>query len=215
MQLNLLPARVTCAQCGMSYTRTVAADMELHAAFHKAALHGVALPASLSGLTSTLSKGKPLLSMKGAMLNLIAYRSAKPGERAFVKRVCEMVDIELSSTLPPLEKTAFTAFFCCLAGRCIGFLLVQQITEAMPMTSEHELDLTRKRKAVLGVNRMWTVKSYRGKGVMRALLDFARVKLVFGCPVNIDEVAFTQLSGSGEMLAKRYTRTEEPLIYRD
>jgi GNAT superfamily N-acetyltransferase len=148
-------------------------------------------------------------------MHAVATRTAKTGERAFVKRVCEMVDVELGSTLPCLDKTPFTAFLCCHAGRCISFLLVERITEAMPMTSAHELDLSRKTDAVLGVNRMWTVKSFRGKGLMQALLDYAREKLVYGCVIGVKEVAFTQLSGSGEAFAKTYTGMHEPLIYRD
>jgi N-acetyltransferase len=207
MQLNLLPARVTCKECGMSYTRTSPADVNMHAEFHKAHLYGLVVPPSVSNKNSNIKACD-------APIETIRLASAKTSETAFVKRVCEMVDLELNSTLPPLND-GYTAYVSVFNGRCIAFLLVQSISTSYPLLNG-ELDRDRPMSSVIGVSRMWTCKTYRRQGLMRRLLEHARTRFVYGSHCSTKELCFTQLSESGEGFLKHYLPQGEPvLMYSD
>lgn len=59
-------------------------------------------------------------------------------------------------------------------------------------------------RCAMGVSRMWTCRALRRRGIMSELLDFARGRYVVGARVGRAEVAYTQLSASGEAFLRRY-----------
>lgn len=68
-------------------------------------------------------------------------------------------------------------------------------------------------RAVLGVAQVWVHPSQRRRGVARILLDAARAHAVWAYPVPLSELAFTQPTQDGYILAARYTGTEAFLVY--
>lgn len=210
MHLNLLPARVTCKQCNMSYTRTSPADVALHESFHKAHLYGIVVPSSIPHTSPRNAKSV----QTDSCISTFRVGVCKSHEKGFIERICETVDQELNSTLPPIDET-YTAYICIFGARCVSFLLVQTATTAYPFCTTGEVDRTKPNVIALGVSRMWTCRTYRQQGLMRKLLDTARSKFVCGAVLSSDEVGFTQLSQSGESFAKAYTRMECPLVYSD
>lgn len=197
MHLNLLPAHVTCKDCGMSYTRTSPDDVALHSNFHTTHLQGLAIPASI------MHDGSEVLR--------ISY--LKQCEMNLINKSLEIVDAELSATSPPLNST-YNLHALVRNNRIISFVLSHPLDVAYPVTDSGELMKT-PTKTILGISRMWTCKTHRGKGLVRKLLDQVLALSVTGYRVKKSEVGFTQLSGTGGIVAKKWLQDCPVLVYSD
>ncbi|CAH02222.1 Eco1p [Kluyveromyces lactis] len=56
----------------------------------------------------------------------------------------------------------------------------------------------------LGISRIWVCRNQRQHGIATRLLEVARKKSIYGCIVNKWELAWSQPSQSGSILAKSY-----------
>ncbi|KAL8290284.1 hypothetical protein RQP46_003223 [Phenoliferia psychrophenolica] len=62
---------------------------------------------------------------------------------------------------------------------------------------------------LLGVQRIWTSATHRRHGLAARLLDHAAKRFIYGCPVErATGVAFSQPTGAGMKLARRWTGTD-------
>ncbi|GAA5980020.1 hypothetical protein JCM5350_005998 [Sporobolomyces pararoseus] len=72
---------------------------------------------------------------------------------------------------------------------------------------------------ILGVHRIWTSTSFRKNGLASLLLDHVASRFVYGCPIGTErrkeDVAFSQPTGKGKELAKRWTGTGEFKVFVD
>lgn len=206
MHLNLLPAHVTCRECGMSYNRTTPSDVTLHNTFHTSHLAGIQLPTT----TTTAS----LAHLRDGTHRLTCTR---PSERSLIEKCCSLVDAELSASLSPLTN-AFSAFVDVWEHRVRSFIVVQPIRQARRLVpSSGELEDEPRNDVVMGVNRMWTSRRARGQGRVRVLLDHALACFVHGCRLDKADVAFTQLSDSGLAAVRKWVggQSGDVLIYCD
>ncbi|CCG83968.1 protein of unknown function [Taphrina deformans PYCC 5710] len=196
MHLNLLPAHVTCKECGMSYTRTSPPDVSLHTSFHSSHLLGLSLSSTLH-----LPPGIHRLSC------------TKQNERNMIQKCCELVDLELSASLSPLTNQ-FSAYIQVHQNRIRSFIVVQPISRARTLLPDGDLSVAEV-KADMGVNRMWTSRTGRGRGLVLGLLDHAVRAFVNGCRLDKSTVAFTQLSESGQRAVEKWLAGGEILVYAD
>ncbi|BFZ54264.1 Establishment of cohesion 1 [Savitreella phatthalungensis] len=213
-KLNLLPARVHCKGCGMSYTRTDPDDCAMHDRFHRAQLEGVLIPSKTMPAVATASVFVTASGRIGTMHG-VRLAIARAGERAVVARTLELVDIELASTLPPLTKRPYTAFLYRVNGRCVALALCEPVAEKTSFMLADDKSLSTRKACTLGVSRMWTCKVYRRKGLMRELLDLARARYLPGALLDKSDVAYTQLSASGEAFLHAYNDGEPVYVYAD
>lgn len=181
----------------MSYTRTSPDDVALHSGFHTTHLQGLAIPGSI------IHNGTEILKIS----------HVKQCEINLIKKSLEIVDAELSATSPPLDAT-YNLHALVRNNRIIAFVLSHPLKVAYPITDSGELIKT-PTKTVLGISRMWTCKTHRGKGLIRKLLDQVLVLSVAGYRVKKSEVGFTQLSGSGGIVAKKWLQACPILVYSD
>lgn len=70
---------------------------------------------------------------------------------------------------------------------------------------------------MIGINRMWTCISERGKGWCTTLLEECAAGFIYGADYrgNKDVVAFTTPSESGLALARKWTGREDFLVYEE
>ncbi|GAA5956675.1 hypothetical protein JCM3765_005699 [Sporobolomyces pararoseus] len=72
---------------------------------------------------------------------------------------------------------------------------------------------------ILGVHRIWTSTSFRRNGLASLLLDHVASRFMYGCPIGKErrkeDVAFSQPTGKGKELAKRWTGTVEFKVFVD
>jgi GNAT superfamily N-acetyltransferase len=124
-----------------------------------------------------------------------------------------VVDSELGAAAIPDEELwsggRFKVFLYSAGARVVGCLLAERIEEAYVAVMQGAR-LGERRKAVLGICRVWTAREWRRGGIARRLVEIARERLVFGCKIPREEVAFSQPTESGARLAEAWWRgTEE------
>jgi ribosomal protein S18 acetylase RimI-like enzyme len=66
---------------------------------------------------------------------------------------------------------------------------------------------------ICGISRIWVHRSFRRRGIATALLDTARSTLVYGFVFPKQQVAFSQPTIDGKLLALRYTGTPDLMVY--
>ncbi|KAL8643744.1 MAG: hypothetical protein Q9226_008146 [Calogaya cf. arnoldii] len=115
----------------------------------------------------------------------------------------------------------FKAFLHLEGEKCIGFCLAEKIgsanrvidpdidneqqAEGEPVVRSSSISVSPDVDVVLlGISRIWTSKSHRGRGIATDLLDTARGNFFYGLEVSKDLVAFSQPTESGGKLAERW-----------
>jgi ESCO1/2 acetyl-transferase len=63
--------------------------------------------------------------------------------------------------------------------------------------------------AHLGVHRIFVSPPYRRCGVATMLLNAVSQRFVYGCPIHKMDVAFSQPTGDGQKLARKWTGTKD------
>lgn len=127
----------------------------------------------------------------------------------------------------------FKVFLYLDGDNCVGFCLAEKISSAcqvvnsdagqksseqvIPTSNSSSISCsTTADVALLGIARIWTSKSYRGRGIAFDLLDCARGSFFYGMEVPKDLVAFSQPTESGGRLAKRWYQAETGwLVYTE
>ena len=65
---------------------------------------------------------------------------------------------------------------------------------------------------LVGVHRIWTSSSYRRSSLASLLLDAVASRFIYAAPISVtarkDVVAFSQPTGAGMALARRWTGTK-------
>ncbi|KAL9020744.1 MAG: hypothetical protein Q9185_002060 [Variospora sp. 1 TL-2023] len=115
----------------------------------------------------------------------------------------------------------FKAFLHIKKEKCVGFCLVEKISNARRVIDpEQDDDRNRISQhavqsssistsinldiALLGIARIWTSKSHRGQRIAKDLLETARGNFFHGMEVPKELVAFSQPTESGGKLAERW-----------
>lgn len=205
MTLSLGQAqRTTCAVCGMSYHLSTPSDQQTHARFHARALAGLTLPACTRGLVPVWRAGAH------------AVLRATAAERRRVRDVLELVDTELGAA--PIDDAAlwgadgrYRVFLYTVEERArrtvVGCLLAERIAEGFAAVGgAGDVRLGPRRRAVMGVCRVWVAREWRRKGIAWKMLEAARGAFVYGMKVRRSEVAFSQPTESGGWLARAWGR---------
>ncbi|KAF9425447.1 N-acetyltransferase esco2 [Podila epigama] len=67
--------------------------------------------------------------------------------------------------------------------------------------------------AICGINRIWVSPVHRRKGIASRLLDAVRDRFIYACKLELKDLAFSQPTGDGKALARRYLGTDRFLVY--
>lgn len=119
----------------------------------------------------------------------------------------------------------FKAFLYLVHDKCVGFCLAEKISSAFGVvdgcaTREAGTKVITTSKsssisvsasadiALLGISRIWTSKTHRGKGFAMDLLECARNNFFYGVEAPKDLVAFSQPTESGGRLGERWFGAE-------
>ena len=119
------------------------------------------------------------------------------------------------------KEDRFKFFLYMVGDKCVGLCLAERIhnaakvvTPKLPQlfnqghvasTRSSSISMAATRDpALLGISRIWTLKSHRRKGIASSLLDCARGNFFYGIEVPKEMVAFSQPSESGGRLAEAW-----------
>lgn len=117
----------------------------------------------------------------------------------------------------------FKAYLYIHGQKCVGACLAERIQEAYTVVdqddaSEHtgrvpvpaefhgaSISISRVAEpAILGISRIWTSNLHRKMGIATTLLDSARSDFLYGMTIEKTMVAFSQPTGSGGELARKW-----------
>jgi hypothetical protein len=244
MTLDLgLPATITCADCGMSYTPSQPSDAALHAKHHAQRVATISnAPIVPISVRRSLEVSNIVWSSGEDQVVRIDKRD-NTAKRSFAEKMLQAATqdlgaVDLSSTdlwsdygqslKEELEraKTERYQMFLFLRGRkCIGLALAERISSgfrvqntgfpiAIDTSTETNISSRQQFPAVLGISRIWTHRSERRTGVAINLLDVVRTRFQPLFVINKDKMAFSQPTEQGAALAREWFRRDEGwLVY--
>lgn len=98
-----------------------------------------------------------------------------------------------------------------------GVLVAENVSRGYRMlpdaTSTNKCCSSTPHPVICGVNRIWTLGSYRRHKVATKLIDAMRSEFVYGKILTVDEVAFSYPTESGLAFAASYSKRPDFLVY--
>lgn len=144
------------------------------------------------------------------------------------KRALNLLNVVDTALGAPPNKTRGTTFFSrggkiylllSREGRVISVVAGERVDFAFRRIAESAGVETSgdKERCLIGISRMWTCISERGKGWCSALIEecAARLVLAVDCRVRRGLVGFSTPSESGMGVARKWTGKEDFLVYDD
>ena len=227
---NLGPSTRTtihCKTCQMDYNKIDPHDQKLHIKHHNSILNGPPFPKPPA--ISRPSANSPL-SSRGDLVIITRSSSKELQKRAL--NLLLIIDTVLGAPKNVNRQDFFPKdgkiYTLCFSGRVISLVAAQRIEFAFRrIPSDTGIETSGvKEKADVGISRMWTCISERGKGWCTALLDECAAGFVLGVDYRCRElgrgsrelrdfVAFSTPSESGMGVARKWTGKEDFLVYDD
>ncbi|KAI5969932.1 ECO1 [Candida margitis] len=215
--------RTTCRVCGMAYSSQVRADAEVHRKYHTQFTNGVTWPQSLNldPLSSFAivrrEKSKQLGKLKSSTVSkrvkVHIQTIDKQNKRHIdkVNQILQMVNRELNATDDSKEwmssKFKFSkAFVVLVEGKAIGLCTTDSINEAKWMVYNTQVIVPNQvmKNIRIGISRIWISADWRQHGLAKKLLDCVMANSVYGQILRKSQIAFSQPSYGGGLLAKAF-----------
>ncbi|KAJ1949709.1 hypothetical protein FBU59_001021 [Linderina macrospora] len=221
-----------CKQCGMPYQRGRDEDEALHTKFHRSWKRRQAtllawssgLPSASDSLTVAYkaSKGAVPGTPMTAVIQIIDAQSPK----RCVTRALEILNLandHLGACLLAPEQLADRQrkifLYISPTAQVLGCVLAEQVDCAqriVPAMDGHVQEYSRESvKAVCGISRIWVVPAARRTGIASQMIEAVAKRFLYGCPVDVGEIAFTQPTGDGRVLAERVFGRRDFLVYAE
>lgn len=217
----------TCKVCGMTYYKYVPKDRLVHVKYHNDFVNGLPWKGEIATPLRKFS-----VVVEGKSVEFCVYGIDRTLDRQ-VKRVdklLEMVNCELNA--PPaneswklrvqgkelnlkedLESVEILgrAFVIISQCRAIGLVVTEPIVDVqaqarwMVHRTQDVVPGQVNRQSKLGISRIWIAPKWRRYGLANHLLQVVLKYSVFGMSLKPSEVAFSQPSHAGGLLAKRFS----------
>ncbi|KAJ1722453.1 hypothetical protein LPJ53_003137 [Coemansia erecta] len=197
-----------CAQCGMAYQRGRAEDEQLHVRFHR-----------------SWARAQRNLLVWGADLDVapdahgICVVDARTAARRTVLRALEIVNVAnehlgaVRLSLVDLGHRQRKVFLrVAQGGRVEGCVLAECIEGARRLAGGSPGEPA---PAACGISRIWVAPDARRTGVASGLVDAVCRGFVYGCPLSLDSLAFTQPTADGRAFARRLFGRDDFLVYAE
>lgn len=201
-----------CAQCGMVYAPGASDDNLVHARHHARVLRRDSTRISFNGwmgerVVGSLQSGR-LVAVKAC--DIPAWRRRVIEIDAFVS-LCLSGD---AFCLPPLRPsdTSWLAIFFVVDRSVEAYLLTELVFSAhIAKVSEDGIAYVNTNHppvffSLCGVQKVWVASRWRRKGIASAMVDAARVNLLYGHVFPVDRVAFTATTPNGSQFAMSYSK---------
>jgi len=207
---------ISCAQCGMMYSRGVAEDEALHAAHHKSKVGGV----DFHGwqCEEVVWRGG---EEGGDRIIAVGPKFGAAGHRTKVLEVLEAAGKDVggfAGTIDPSDERLKVFLYIAGAEKKVAGVSVgendvpaQRLDPSQPAVVIALED--KKETAVAGIKLIWSHWGYRRRGVATALLEAVRRNICYGYTVPKGKCAFSTPTTSGRALATRYLGIKDVLFY--
>lgn len=220
----------TCGVCGMTFYKHVQNDKLVHAKYHNDFLNGLPWK-NESGMP--LRKFTMEMDQKSIQVSILGIDRTLVRQVKKVEKLLEMVNRELSApaandswkkivrtrTKVGNEKNMVTvessviegkAFVILAQSRAIGLVVTEPIEDIsiqgrwMVHRTQDIVPNQVNKNIRIGISRIWIASKWRRYGLANHLLQVVIKHSVFGMPLKPQEVAFSQPSHAGGLLAKNF-----------
>ncbi|ORX71143.1 hypothetical protein DL89DRAFT_266156 [Linderina pennispora] len=193
-----------CKQCGMAYQRGRTDDEHLHKKFHRA------WQRRQDKALLWHDDCESIVCANGSVQIVDAHSPQRIVKRALA--ILNLANEHLGACKVDVlgERKVFLFID---KGRVCGCILAERIDKArrlVPGLSECQGGFIR---VVCGISRIWVVPGERRRGVGVQMVRAVAMRFVYGCPVGLDQLAFTQPTDDGRALAERVFGRRDFLVY--
>ncbi|ELU04560.1 hypothetical protein CAPTEDRAFT_159966 [Capitella teleta] len=211
---------IQCEGCGMTYTHGEPTDEATHVKFHQRLLSALKFPGwKNERVIQEFYEGSRILVVlpheKLFMKKVNAIRILMDEDLGFV---VESKNLQNSKTFLYISPD-HQVVACCVAEIISkGYRVLSP--DSSPMKSPNS-SLPRPwccsndaEPARCGINRIWVLSSQRRQGIATRLLDAVRNHFIMGYQLSRSELAFTDPTPTGKLLASTYCQTSQFLVYK-
>lgn len=203
----------TCPTCSMVYAVGEVDDEKLHMKYHQSFLAVV----KFAGWKNQREIG---LYPDGKII-MVSHNDPKVMLKK-MEEIQQMVDRELGIVENTSAERVPHMFFIFVSytKKVLGFLAAREIKQGYRVIPDDSGRLANSYccegdpvPAICGVSRIWTAPYYRRKKVASRLLDRMQTNFSFGCPIGLDQIAFSDPTLMGRELAASYTKSDRFLVF--
>ena len=108
------------------------------------------------------------------------------------------------------EDLARWTYLYIVQRRVVGLATAEHISHAFTLLDNNSERSQEKQKAMLGVHQIWVHSRFRRQGIATRLVDAMREKMVYGCVIPRNKIAFSSPTLAGASFARRYTNSLDP-----
>ncbi|KAI5958055.1 ECO1 [Candida theae] len=215
--------RTTCPTCGMAYSLQVRADVQSHKKYHTQFTSGVTWPQSLNmkplssftivrrERTNKLGKLKGSVSCKRYKVHIQTIDKLNKKHIEKVEQILSMVNKELNAVEDSKEWASgkfesSKAFVVLVEGKAVGLCTTDSINGAkwMIYKSQSVVPNQNVKNVRIGISRIWISTDWRQQGLAKEMLNCVMKHSVYGQVLRKSQIAFSQPSYSGTLLAKSF-----------
>ncbi|OBA20119.1 hypothetical protein METBIDRAFT_45184 [Metschnikowia bicuspidata var. bicuspidata NRRL YB-4993] len=205
---------VTCKLCGMSYRRSSESDQALHKKYHFTFIHGPSFDVTCH---APLETSRLLFDKKSVECKIYVVQRDLPKMIRKAESVLQMVNRELNA---PPENPAWKsrrtcafegkAFMVVIEKRVVGLCATEPITNIESQTrwmvhrTQEIVPQQINQNSKLGISRIWVAPHWRRRGLGVMMLNAVMKYLEYGITLKKKDLAFSQPSYSGGLLAKTF-----------
>jgi len=198
--------RRVCDICGMLYAPGVAADESDHSTFCSVSKFHI-------GKRTCVKDANIVVSVDDGVI-VVRLDSKEDRCKPLLSRVLLMknkfIDEDMGFTASCIGVDDACWYYVALKARTVvGLAVVEKITDAHRIVRD---DIEKNESSlILGVLQIWVDEKNRRAGIASKLLDAMRFETIYGCVVQLDQIAFSQPTVEGSSLARRYLGTNPPV----
>lgn len=237
-QRALVNKFLECKECGMMYNVGDKRDEQLHAKYHNEMVSSC-----LKYTSGAFKMEKVVQDFVDGKVLVVEYSLDSDQSIKKSLEVLEYVDIQLGinelcndgnhldANLKQRKKSLintrskFYFFVDKTMRKIVGFCLAEQIDKAFPIkylngnenTFSYDDEIcneeVKKAKVFCGINRIWVAPEMRNKKIATRLLDSVCLNFFYVFKLTPAQLAFSDPTPNGRMLAKSYCKNDSFLIY--
>ncbi|KAK6460640.1 N-acetyltransferase ECO1 [Scheffersomyces coipomensis] len=210
----------TCKICGMAYYEHINKEVEIHKKYHLTFINGILWPdtfkckkvksfAIIQKSTTKLRKSNTI------QLEIVTIDKTNKRQTNKVDQLLDLVNKELNAPedtkywRDPLKESS-KAFVVIIDDRAVGLCTTDTIEDIelqgrwMIHSSQSIVPNQVNKNIKLGISRIWIAPKWRRLGIAKVLLEIVQSQSIYGVVLNKAQIAFSQPSHSGGLLAKEF-----------
>lgn len=221
--------KITCSICDMTYNPNIHEDKTLHNKHHAKFINGIPwnisndtdvsilenfiLLQKASTIKSSNKKLRSLSTGHSIKCSIITIKKSNKKHTQKVDTVLAMVNQELNASQDSgqwkkLEFDKSKAFIVIIDGKAVGLCTTDTIQPNQGRWMVHKTQEVVPKQinkhAIIGISRIWVSNKWRQYGLAKKLLNCVLKNSIYGVTLSKNQIAFSQPSFSGGMLAKSF-----------